>query len=488
MSVFRPGENCWRVERAAKAAVIIDACDYYRTVRQAMLQAKEQILIIGWDFDPRIALDRDDGGEADETLGAFLLRLAKSKPDVDIRILKWDFGALKTLFRGSAMLWIARLALRKNIRFKLDGAHPSGCSHHQKIVVIDDSFAVCGGIDMTADRWDRRDHADDDPGRMRPNGKPYGPWHDATMVVQGPVAGALGDLARRRWQVATGQQLPVPGETRPLWPDTIESWFEDVELAVARTNPCYKDNEEVREIEALFLDLIAGAERFIYAESQYFASPKIAAAVRAKIMDNDTFEFVLVNPVHADGWLEQVAMDSTRARLGAVIGHSDPDNRFRIYTPVTKGGTDIYVHAKIMIVDDRILKVGSANMNNRSLGLDTECDLALDASDASADRKRIAALRTSLMAEHLGVEDAEVEATFARNGSLVETIEALRGEGKTLKLLEFEKLDGTAKFIADTELLDPESSEMMFEGFTDRSLWSHLKTGARRFGGRKERG
>ena len=477
MKLFKPGDNCWRIERAERAAVIIDACDYYRVIRQAMLEARRQILIIGWDFDPRIKLDRTDEGNEEETLGSFLLDLAKDNPKLDIRILKWDFGALKTLFRGSAMLWIARLAFQENIQFKLDGMHPTGCSHHQKIVVIDDSFAVCGGIDMTGDRWDRPAHEDNDPDRVRPNGKRYGPWHDATMAVQGPVARGLGDLARERWLRATGDKLKPVGRKAPLWPDGLEPQFERIDLAIARTSPCYKQCEEVKEIEELFLDLICRAKRFIYAESQYFASPRIAAAIRERLIDNPQLEFLLVNPIRADGWLEQTAMDATRVRLGQVIGQSDPDNRFRIYTPVTKGGDDIYVHAKVMIVDDEILKVGSANMNNRSLGLDSECDLALHATRA-ADLKTIAALRTRLMAEHLGTTERQVERTFAKTGSIIATVEKLAGKGKTLKLLKFKKPKGASKFIADTELLDPESPDMMFEGMTSRSLWAHVRDGA----------
>src|SRR5687768_10809 len=173
-SLLQPGRNCWRIERAGKAAVIVDACDYYHVIREAMLQARHQILIVGWDFDPRIKLDRLGDCDNSETLGSFLLNLAKTKPQVKIDILKWNIGALKTLFRGSAIWWVARLARTKAIRFKLDSAHPPGCSHHQKIVVIDDVFAICGGIDMTADRWDRPAHADDDPERVRPDGEPYG--------------------------------------------------------------------------------------------------------------------------------------------------------------------------------------------------------------------------------------------------------------------------------------------------------------------------
>ena len=100
---------------------------------------------------------------------------------------------------------------------KLDGAHPPGASHHQKIVVIDDSLAFCGGIDMTGDRWDTREHRDDEPRRITPGGAPYAPWHDATTAIEGPAAAALGELARDRWRRAGGAALaPVTGRHRLL--------------------------------------------------------------------------------------------------------------------------------------------------------------------------------------------------------------------------------------------------------------------------------
>ena len=479
MSLFDPGRNCWRIERADRAAVIIDACDYYRVIRQAMLQAKHRILIIGWDFDPRIKLDRTEEANRDETLGAFLLHLAKTKPDVPIKILRWDFGALKTLFRGSAMGWMARLAVQKAIHFRLDGAHPPGCSHHQKIVVIDDCFAICGGIDMTGDRWDRPIHADGDPDRVRPNGRPYPPWHDATMAVEGPIAAAIGGLARDRWQRATGEELPAISEADCIWPHGLEPQYRNVELAIARTSAGYRDWPEVREVEALFLDMIRTAKRFIYAENQYFTSPKVAAAIIERMKEPDPPEIVLVGPVKAEGWLEQVAMDATRVRLAQLIGRFDPHNRFRIFTAKTKGGEDIYVHAKVMIVDDRILRVGSSNMNNRSLGLDSECDLTMETADEGR-RETIAALRTRLMAEHLAATEEEVARTFAETGSLLRTIERLQRPGKTLVPLWVEDPGSAAKLIADTELLDPKSPDAMFEQVTRRSLFDPLRRRMRR--------
>lgn len=473
-SLFEPTRNCWRVERAQRAAIIVDACDYYHVVREAMERARRRILIVGWDFDPRIKLDRLGGRDQDDvTLGAFLLDLAKRKPDVSILILKWNFGALKTLFRGSAIAWVARLAATRAIKFKLDSAHPPGCSHHQKIVVIDDCFAVCGGIDMTGDRWDRPAHVDNDPNRIRPNGDPYGPWHDATMAVDGPLAAALGELACDRWQRATGEKLGPICEADPIWPDDLRPLLRDRRFAIARTAAKYGGHDEVKEIEALFLDMIGSARRFIYAENQYFTSPKIARAICKRMREPSPPEIVFVNPISAEGWLEQVAMDSARVRLAQLIGREDPGNRFRIYTPVTKGGEDIYVHAKIMIVDDRILRVGSANMNNRSLGLDSECDLALQAEDEETEAI-IAGVRTRLMSEHLGASEDEVRTLFDRMESLIGTIEALQGEGRSLRLLEFDEPNKTEAFIAETELLDPKDPDEMFEGFARKSLFSGL--------------
>ena len=105
---------------------------------------------------------------------------------------------------------------------------------------------------------------------------------------------------------------------------------------------------------------------------------------------------------------------------------------------MTAGGRPIYVHAKVLIVDDRILHVGSSNMNNRSLRLDTECDLTIDAPRRPTRRPAPSARRSSacamrLLGEHLGVAPAQGGARARRQGSLIAAIEALRGEGRSLR-------------------------------------------------------
>ncbi|RYD39614.1 MAG: phospholipase, partial [Sphingomonadales bacterium] len=134
------GRNCWRIERADKARMIVDAADYYRLLKQLMADAKQRILLIGWDFDPRIALLPDNKGKG-EPLGQYLLRLAREKPARDIDILRWNFGGLKYFAIPRVLSMVMRWKLTRSISFRLDSAHPIGCSHHQKVAVFDDHLA-----------------------------------------------------------------------------------------------------------------------------------------------------------------------------------------------------------------------------------------------------------------------------------------------------------------------------------------------------------
>ena len=462
------GRNCWRVEQATRAAVVVDAAGYFKLARQAMMKARSQILLIGWDFDTRICLDHDADDGAPTELGAFLTWLPKQNPELDIYILKWDVGALYLLGRGTTILRLVRWASSKQIHFKLDGAHATGASHHQKILVIDDNLACCGGIDMTGCRWDTRDHRDAEPRRKRPTtGRRYHPWHDATMAVSGDAARALGELARQRWEAAGGDPILPPGAESDPWPDALEPGFRDVRIAIARTRSAYKDIEPVREIEALYVDLIKRARRFVYAENQYFASRVIAEAIAERLQEKDPPEFVMVNPTTGMGWLDEEAMSPARARLMESIGRVDHQGRFRIFTPVTTGGEDIYVHSKIMIVDGEVLRVGSANINNRSMGLDSECDLLIDAKEQgdarAAVKERIGAVLADLLGEHLGVKPATVAERIKSTGSLVAAIDSLRGSGRALIPFEPQEPSSVEDALAEKETLDPESAGSDFE-------------------------
>ncbi|MGS1015872.1 phospholipase D-like domain-containing protein [Allosphingosinicella humi] len=476
--LLEPGRNCWRVALAGRASVIVDAADYYRLAKRAMLKARQQIILVGWDFDSRIFLDRAAADDAPtkgvpNELGRFIQWLADNRPELCIHILKWDVGALKLLGRGTTLFRLARWMWHERITFKLDGAHAKGASHHQKILVIDDALAFCGGIDMTADRWDTRAHRHHHPGRRRPTTRRrYGPWHDATMAVDGDAARALGELARERWAATGGGELPTPEAGQDPWPPTLKPQFKDVSIAIARTRGEYEDLSEIRENERLFVDLIRSATSFIYAENQYFASRVVAEAIAERLKEPDGPEFVLVNPDTANGWLEEEVMGAARAELMKSLARVDAHGRFRVYTPVNEAGDAIYVHAKIMIVDDRVLRVGSSNMNNRSMGLDSECDVAIDAGypGNGGAIPAIEAIRVELIAEHLGTEPDEVRRAQSEAGSLIRAIERLGGTGRSLRPFTPPEPNPLERKIARSETLDPEHAEELFEPITRRKL------------------
>jgi phospholipase D1/2 len=263
------------------------------------------------------------------------------------------------------------------------------------------------------------------------------------------------------------------------WPEEVEPLLTDVDLAISRTRPEHGGASLVHEIELLWLAAIAAARHSIYFESQYFASRRIAEAIVERLQEPDGPDVVVLNPWVADGWLSEKAMGTARAKLLNMIGDADPYDRFRLYVPVTEGRAHIYVHAKVMVVDDRLMRIGSSNMNNRSMGLDTECDVSVESVAGSPRHDELAAtilgLRHRLLAEHLGSTPDEVAAAIEDAGSLIRGIERLRRPtGRSLVPFEPPELGPADRALAETELLDPEKTP---------NRWRRV----RRFFGRRRR-
>ncbi len=457
-ALLRPGDTCWQVARAGRFSMIVDAADYFAAAREAMLRAEHSIVLVGWDFDLRIDLaPGKDDGEAPIKLGAFLKDLVRRKPGLQIYILKWDMAVLYTLTDHLLPIFALDLVRFRRIHLRFDSTHPWTAAHHQKIAVIDDSLAFCGSIDMTTDRWDTRGHLPGDEHRVRPDGSPYPPWHDVTTAVDGEAAKALGELCRERWRIATGRRIKPPRDGHDLWPGSLAPQLRDVDVGISRTMPAFGGRPAVHEIEALTLAAIGRARRSIYIESQYFASLRICEALAARLAEPDGPEVIVVNPLSADGWLEQVTMGTARDILRADLDKADRDGRFGFYHPVNEAGEPIYVHAKVLVVDDDLLRVGSSNINNRSMGFDTECDLAVEARD-DGERDIIASIRDDLVAEHLAVDVETLRrAESDAGGTLKGGIERLRtDEGRSLRSMPLREVDESAKALARSHLADPE--------------------------------
>jgi len=436
--LLKPGDNCWTVAHAERASVLVDADAYFRAFVAAALRAQRSLMIVGWGFHSRTLLAHEPLPEnAPPVLGDFLNFLATRRPGLHVYILIWDFPMAFSQGRELPALYRFNWRPHRRVHLRFDDTHPVIGSHHQKIVVVDDALAFCGGIDLTDRRWDTPDHAPNDP-RRRMGAEPYPPFHDLMLAVDGAAARALGRLAADRWCRSGGRRLRLPAVLTDPWPDELTIDFRAVPVAVSRTMPGRAGDPPVREIERLHLDLIAAARRTIYLENQYFTSDRVAEALAARLTEPYGPEIVLVLRLLSNGWLEELTMQTRRARLLADLRAVDRFGRFHVYYPAIEGlpqNTCVNMHSKLSIIDELWLRIGSANLSNRSLGFDTECDLTIDGSADHSMQTTIRQLRDRLLAEHLGSSAAEVRAALETHGTLAAVIERLRGGKRWLEPL-----------------------------------------------------
>lgn len=454
---FRSELNCWQIAEADRVSFLIDGEAYFNALADACEAARNCIFIIGWDVDSRIRLRRGEG-TVGEKLGQFVDRLARTQPDLHIYILEWDFAMLYSLERESLPLFSLGWQTHERVRFMLDDEHPVGASHHQKIVVVDDRVAFVGGFDLAICRWDNSAHAPVHPER-RDNEQAYGPFHDIQMMVDGEAAACLGELARRRWQQKSGDLIDHQSRSdHDPWPDRIEADLTRTQVAILRTEPEYDGRSEVREIEKFYLDAIARARSSIYIENQYFTSHKVGKALAEALARNDGPEVLMVLPRESSGWLEKETMGVLRKRLLHTLYQADTYDRLKVCYP-DRDDLDsemINVHSKLCIVDDDLLTVGSANLNNRSMGFDTECNLAISAEGDPAVTQAIKGLRTRLLAEHFGTDKETVANALAESGSLLRVLDSLADGGRSLQSLPVGQEDNFDEKLYASEIVDPE--------------------------------
>ena len=461
--ILIPGVNCWKTVRADRCALLIDGEAYFKAVRDAVGRAHRCVFLLGWDIDSGVRMVRGNTGDGSpEPLIDFLLHTLKRKRQLHVYVLVWDFSMIFALDREWAPIYNPRWRTRRRLHFSMDGKHPPAASHHQKMVVVDDSVAFIGGIDLTRKRWDTQEHAPGHPERVDTEGNPYPPFHDVELAVDGEAARTLGKFARERWRRSTGRYpvSPVSGNpgTDP-WPTGVEPVFRRIDVGIARTIPTHLEEHEVREIEKLYLDGIAAARSYIYIENQFLTSATVGDALASRLSEDSGPEIVIVQPRQKTGWLEKYTMEVLRSRLLKRLRRADVHNRLGVFFPHVEGLTKeecIVVHSKLMIVDDRLLRVGSANLSNRSMGLDTECDLCIDAAGNAEGEDAIHSCLCRLLGEHLGKQEEEVRETIKSTGGILAAIENLQGRNRTLQRLDGIVAESIDNMVPESAVIDPE--------------------------------
>ncbi|HWD70276.1 MAG TPA: phosphatidylserine/phosphatidylglycerophosphate/cardiolipin synthase family protein [Solirubrobacteraceae bacterium] len=373
----KPRDDC-RLE------VLIDGADAFTALAEAIASAERSIWVTGWHIAPDFELVR---GEQSASIGALLAGAAER---IDVRVLVWA-GAPVPLFhptRAEVAAAVSELTRSTRIRCEPDPReHPFHC-HHEKTVVIDGRIAFVGGIDITdfaGDRYDTSLH----PARWRMG------WHDASTRLQGPAVADVAAHFALRWRALTGEQLDLRSSDDPAGTQTVQ-----VVRTVAEGMYEPIPDGDFRILES-YMRALRGAQQLIYLENQFLWAPEITSLLASKLRcpPSDRFRVVILLPARANN-----GQDDTFGQV-AVLKDADHDRRLVVGTlrSLTDERDDrLYIHAKVGIVDDRWLTVGSANLNAHSLLNDTEMNVVCD------DRELAAHTRIRLWAEHLGVEAAEL--------------------------------------------------------------------------------
>jgi phosphatidylserine/phosphatidylglycerophosphate/cardiolipin synthase-like enzyme len=415
-------QHLWRRHHVDELGLIVDGADYYRELYRAALTARRWLLFTGWQFDSEVELLRGSdalAAHAPVNLLGFLTWLCETRRSLRVCILAWDFNLIFAADREWMQALVFKWATHERVSFLFDAHHVELATLHQKYVVVDDEVAFTGGLDVCDHRWDDRRHSWVNPLRLS-RGEPHQPFHDLQLYVKSrEVVASLKELFQSRWVRAGGEPLPgllQPSPTPSSYRALRALPLAAREVAVSRTDPFSmpEGKRPAGEIFELYRAAIAAAERLIYIETQYLSSKAITDALlsRMQAAGRPPLQLVFVLNMRGETLKEQATVGLAQAQnigrlKGAVKGTA---HALGIYftlplcqTEAERPECGTYIHSKLMIIDDLLLTVGSANLTNRSMGFDTELNVTVEAQGPGDGlAASIRAVRVDLLAEHTG--------------------------------------------------------------------------------------
>jgi phosphatidylserine/phosphatidylglycerophosphate/cardiolipin synthase-like enzyme len=499
MGRFLNGKVAWRVHDDVRAGLLIDAQDYYRAFYAAARRARRSILILGWQFDSDAQLLRgqDMVPGADPRsyeLLTVLDRLCRERPELEVKMLAWDHSLFFTLEREVLQKVVFDLSTVDRLQFRTDGTVPLGGSHHQKVAIIDGQVAFMGSADLCQDRWDTSAHLAHDPLRVSRNRQTYKPYHEVQAVFAGEAVGVFVDLFVERWKHATGTILEPASLVAPASSegDLFASLPLTLSMPVAsvgfsRTVPADEERSHVHEIRDLHVRAIQRAQHMIYIETQYVTSQCVRDALVARMREPErpTLDIVLVLPQKPEGLKEELTIGGPQADVlcDLVAAASANGHSLGIYDVAVSDRENapdepeafVYIHAKLMIVDDVFFTMGSANLANRSMTVDSEINATWVAEPGDGTlHDAIRRVRVRLLLEHLG-EAANARLVASRRG-LVARLDRVAREGKgRLRRYDLRRQPASAlaKAVSDlaNEYVDPTDGAEPLPSPSSSSPW-----------------
>jgi phosphatidylserine/phosphatidylglycerophosphate/cardiolipin synthase-like enzyme len=447
MAILNPGRNCKGIYGVTDSGLLIDGRNYYKAFYETAEKAEQSIFIMGWQFDSEVHLLRGHdakGKHQDVDMIGFFNRLCNENPSLNIYILAWDYSILFALEREWFQKWIFRLNTHERVHFLFDNVHAVGASHHQKLAIIDGTLAFTGGMDICSNRWDDRRHISDNPYRIDVNGKPYGSYHDVQAFLTGSAVHELSDIFRRRWEIAGGKTISLPldrNDAIRVPEDFVPVYAHNIAISRTQAKTLAPVQESIREIRNLYIDAISQAEKLIYIENQYFSSQAIYEALknRIKYEGRPKLEIILILPEKPKAFVEEVSLGMAQIKILKTLEEMAKQYGHGLgmyYVTPNNGAGDAentYIHSKILIVDNAFLTVGSANTTNRSMGLDSELNVAWEAENSNNTdlAESIQNIRFNLLTEHVGVDCRDISEDSLRSPEgIVSCLNTIAGREK----------------------------------------------------------
>ena len=425
------GGNCCVV-------VTIDGRDTFEQFYVHLLKAKKSVLLANYDLDPHLRFARTypamtasgksaliksacsrplAGGIAEESRHYTLqdLLVEKARAGVEVKIIVWQPRLVLRLLPGADERGIDGRAddveilntiaksygMSDRLQVKIDSTAPTLTSaHHEKIMVVDGEVGFCGGFDLSNGKWDTRAH--DYESQLRETNAE--PWHDVHAIVRGPVVQDLVYHFQQRWLYADVRDKRAVRTATVNVSARQEPAAGDVPVVALRT---WKEMDRTGGIKAWYAEMFRKAKKAIYIENQFpFQSKSLTRLLAKRLAEEPELKVVIVGPMDPNlpglvgSMLSKMSVNDVNKNLADLRKLSG--GRVATYSLISQHRTmptmrkQIYVHSKIMIVDDQWMTIGSANLDKNGTDDSSEFNLGITSAELAAKT------RVRLWQEHTG--------------------------------------------------------------------------------------
>lgn len=443
-NILQINRNCWRVSEIDKLSLLIDSQNYYKAFMEVGKRAKSSLHIAGWEIDGRMIIDPVYSSTS-LSLREYINQLSKNLVNVYLLSWKAPFYLRFGRERFTALKW--KIKTNSKVQYKNSHSPFFFGSYHEKIAIFDRKCAFLGGIDLAKKRWDTPHHERESPLRSDCNGKAYNPIHDVQFVLTGKIIEDLEGFIQKRLDINIFESQQSDQTTDDLWPETFIPEVMSTQGGLSRTIA----ESNILEIEKLYIDAIRSAQKFILIENQYLSHRMIIEEIGKRLEENNGPEVIIILPFYYRGWSESAIYLSERNRAIKKLKKIDVGKKLRfLYPYIPSNNEDIFivVHSKYMIIDNTFMTMGSANLNFRSMRVDSEINLSLEVKGNDGTKEFIESSVFKILSEHLDISADDFKNKYFKLNSLLQTIEAFQNtKAKTLKEIPIFKTTLLQKFL-----------------------------------------